>query len=839
MAPAAAGSPGAGGAAAAAGGGAGGDAVAAVVENRAREVGLVVIHPGLGALSVQQFVESSASYATLGALLQLHRPGAVVTLESPHAKANGVLGANSLVASFPCEVVPRTRSDFCDTRGLEVLLQVASNPEEVESLTSGESRGWYLAFSALNALARHYDDLSFAESSLHVEVAHSLLHMFLDSSSLETLEVFECLNLAQAGARGGAGQGRGGASGSSLFDAIDYTVTAAGAMKLRASLVQPFKDVESISARHAAVEELLSEGGHVDLAAALRSLPRSVDRLCADFINIVTKGEQGAPRHVARARKHIQSILELRDILLELPRINKTLGQAQSPLLVTVKKILEGPALAHIADAIDAFVDPDAAKASDQFVKMVEHVFCLRGGVSGFLDLARKAFLELEENVSSAVDSYRCEFGIPELKLRYTKKRGFWVEIPKREQFETLQRNSQQKFVELNSTSRGYRLGRASAVHCSTAELTSLNSRMRHACANCYRLTGEALGELVEGISSKISVLRALADSLGILDLLQSFAHYAAARNCVRPTVAKGDAPLAIVDGRHPILESEVSVPFCPNSTFLSKYHTLEMVFGPNGGGKTTYLRQVAQLVLLAQAGCYVPADFMSFSCVDAIFARSLMADEGGDIKEGKSSFLIEMADVARIEKCATARSMVLVDEVGRATGTAEGMAIAWAVAEMLLAIRCKAIFATHFTPLSQLNALYPACTIRSFKVQQQDGSLKFTCALGDESAEINLNYGILIARASSLPRPLVDTAAAMAEAYAACPQTVRGLFCTARLDARVAFKTAAKLSYLAALYDGGHISLDLVLAEIDELRGRAAASAFSREAAPPQTGAT
>ena len=506
-----------------------------------------------------------------------------------------------------------------------------------------------------------------------------------------------------------------------------------------------------------------------------------------------------------------------------------------------MKDILEGPALAHIAEAIDAFVDPDAAKASDQFVKMAEHVFCVRGGVSGFLDLARKAFLELEESVSSAVDSYRCEFGIPELKMRYTLKRGFWVEIPKREQFEMLQRNSKQKFVELTSTSCGYRLGRASTVHCSTAELNSLNSRMRHACDNCYRLTGEVLGDLVEGISSQISVLRALADSLGTLDLLQSFAHYAAARNCVRPTVTKDDAPLAIVDGRHPILEGETSVPFSPNSTFLSEFHTLEMVFGPNGGGKTTYLRQVAQLVLLAQAGSYVPADFMSFSCVDAIFARSLMADEGGDIEEGKSSFLIEMADVARIEKCATARSMVLVDEVGRATGTAEGMAIAWAVAEMLLALRCKAIFATHFTPLRQLNTLYPACIIRSFKVQQQDGNLNFTCELGDESAEKDLNYGILLARASSLPRALVDSAAAMAAAYSASPQTVRGLSCTARLDARVAFKTAAKLSYLAVLYDGGHISLDLVLAEIEELRGQAAASAFSREAAPhaPQTGAT
>ena len=851
-APEAGGTGGAGGAGGAGGGAAGGwgdgGAVAAVVENRAREVGLAVLLPGLAVLEVQQFVEASPSYGTLGALLQVHRPGAVVTLESPHAQASGVLGANAVVAALPCSTVARPRSDFNDVGGRSLLFHLAENAEEVENLSSGESRGWYLAFGAVHALMRHCDGESFAAASLRVVMAHSLLHVFLDSRSLETLEVFESLKPAAppAGARGGGLEwGRAGGREGSLFDVIDYTVTSVGAMKLRASLVQPFKDAESITARHVAVEELLKGEHLADVSAALRQLPRGLNRLCAAFCTGVPNEERGAgPAHlVARARKNIQAVLELRDVLLLLPQIAESLGPAQSPLLAAVREILHSPEIGQLAEAVDAFIDPDAAKANDQFVKMTEHVFSVRGGVSGFLDLARKTFLDLTEGVHATADEYRRDFCLPEMKLQFTQKRGFWVVFPKRHQFEVLQQDMPGKFVELSSAGRGRgKQARAGAVHCSTAELGSFNSRLRHAYANCYRLTDDVLRELMASIGAKICILRALADSLGMLDLLQSFARYAADRHCVRPTVSRKNGPLAIICGRHPILECDESAPFSPNSTFMSEYHTLEMVFGPNGGGKTTYLRQTAQLVLLAQAGSFVPAEFMSLSCVDAFFARSLMADEGGDLGEGKSSFLQEMADVARIEQCATSQSLVLVDEVGRATGAVEGMAVAWAVAEKLLSIRCKALFATHFTPLSRLSHFYPTCTVRCFRVKQSGGDLKFTCDLGQQVTEPDLNYGILLARASALPTGLVDSAAATAEAYANMERSGRhtAALGEGRHIMHTAFKVAGRVSILGALFDAGHISLDLVLAEMEELRGQAThlAATFHETEPPPAAAA-
>jgi len=627
-----------------------------------------------------------------------------------------------------------------------------------------------------------------------------------------------------------------------LFEVINYTVTSVGAMKLRASLVQPFKDAESISARHVAVQELLEGGRLADVSAALRRLPRGLSRLCTAFSTVMAKDGRDTAHLVARARKNTQAILELRDVLLALPQIAESLGPAQSPLLAVVQEILQSSEIDRIAEAVDAFIDPDAAKANDQFVKMTEHVFSVRGGVSGFLDLARKTFLDLTEGVHAAVDEYRREFGLPEIKLQYSQKRGFWVVFPKRHQFDVLQRDAPGKFVELSSAGVTRSKARAGAVHCSTAELGSFNSRLRHAYANCYRLTDDVLRELVASISSKISILRALADSLGMLDLLQSFACYAADRHCIRPAVSRSNGPLAIMGGRHPIMECDESVPFSPNSTFMSEYHTLEMVFGPYGGGKTTYLRQTAQLVLLAPAGSFVPAEFMSLSCVDAFFVRSLMADEGGDLGEGKSSFLQEMADVARIEQCATSQSLVLVDEVGRATGAVEGMAVAWAVAEKLLAIRCKALFATHFTPLSRLSYFYPTCTVRCFRVEQSCGSLKFTCDLDQQLPESDLNYGILLARASALPTGLVDSAAATAQAYAKMERSGRQstTVSAARHGMHAAFKLAGKLSILGALFDAGHVSLDHVLTQMEELRGQAAAhlGAFQQTAAPPAAAA-
>ena len=249
----------------------------------------------------------------------------------------------------------------------------------------------------------------------------------------------------------------------------------------------------------------------------------------------------------------------------------------------------------------------------------------------------------------------------------------------------------------------------------------------------------------------------ALAAALGTLDVLAAFAELAVRGGYVRPTVEEPGAPLVVRGGRHPVVEATSREPFVPNDTELDdEAAQIVVLTGPNMGGKSTYLRQVALIVLMAQAGSFVPADEASLGAVDRIFTRVGASD---DLARGESTFMVEMIETANILHHAGPESLVVLDEVGRGTATFDGLSLAWAIVEHLHEHRRpRTLFATHYHELTELATLLPRVVNRTLAVKEWKDDIVFLRRVVPGSAD--KSYGIQVARLAGLPRQVVERAA-------------------------------------------------------------------------------
>nr|AKI32388.1 DNA mismatch repair protein MSH4 [Watanabea reniformis] len=280
-------------------------------------------------------------------------------------------------------------------------------------------------------------------------------------------------------------------------------------------------------------------------------------------------------------------------------------------------------------------------------------------------------------------------------------------------------------------------------AHCTTHELHALNLRLQDALNDCMVLTYQVLDGLVTMVLQRMGLLHKLTDNMALLDKLCAFAGVVrdSVTKYVRPKCTE-EGPLAIVEGRHPLLECMEGIDFRPNDTYLADYSSFYIISGPNMSGKSTYLRQVALIVIMAQMGCFVPAKFASIRMVDRLFTR---IGAGDSIESNSSSFMVEMQETAYIVNNATPRSLVIIDELGRATSTADGVGIAWAVSEHLISLACPTLFATHFARLEELATLYPNCKLWHFNVDVDSNQLHFTWCLRP-GAKTAAHYGLKLA---------------------------------------------------------------------------------------------
>ena len=537
-----------------------------------------------------------------------------------------------------------------------------------------------------------------------VEPYRARSFLVIDDSTKANLELTETL--------------MGGRRTGSLLHIIDETVTAMGGRRLRQWLNYPLVDIAPIRARLDAVEELYRH-------PALREDIREQLKRVYDIERLCSKVSSGSA--TARDMRSLLSTLEV------IPAFEEWLDECRSDYLFEL-----GAALDPLDDLRERI---DRAIVEDPPQELTE------GGLfkEGFHD-------ELDEliEISDSGKDWMLEYeqkqiertGIDSLKVKFNKVFGYFIEVTK---------------ANLDKVPDDYirKQTLSNSERYFTPELKETEERIMGAEEKRKDLEYRLFEELRQEVGESVADLLQTASQLANLDVVASLAELARKNDYVRPEIAD-DETIDIEEGRHPVVEQMLEdEEFIPNPSTLSPERRLQIITGPNMAGKSTIIRQVALIVLMAQMGSFVPADDAHIGIVDKIFSRVGASD---NLARGQSTFMVEMTEAAHILNHATDRSLVILDEIGRGTSTFDGLSIAWAVAEYLHdELKAKTMFATHYHELTDLTRTLDAAVNLSIAVKEWQDEIIFLRKLVD--GEANRSYGIQVGKLAGLPQPVVDRA--------------------------------------------------------------------------------
>nr|XP_048320550.1 DNA mismatch repair protein MSH4 isoform X1 [Ziziphus jujuba var. spinosa] len=717
--------------------------VIGLIENRAKEVGVAAFDLRSASLHLSQYIETTSSYQNTRTLLHFYDP--MVIIVSPNKLApDGRVGVSELVDRFYATVkkVVMPRGCYDDTKGAVLIKNLAAKEPSALGLDTYYKQ-YYLCLAAAAASIKWIEaekGVIVTNHSLLVTFNGSFDHMNIDATSVQNLEIIEPLHSTLWGTSN---------KKRSLFHMLKTTKTFGGTRLLRANLLQPLKDIETINGRLDCLDELMSnEQLFFGLSQVLRKFPKETDRVLCHFCfkpKKVTNEVLGVDSS-KKSQMLVSSIILLKTTLDALPLLSKVLKDAKSIVLANIyKSICENEKYALIRKRIGEVIDEDVLHARVPFVARTQQCFAVKAGVDGLLDIARRSFCDTSEAIHNLANKYREDFKLPNLKLPYNNRHGFYFSIPHKD----IQGKLPSQFIQV--------MKHGNNIRCSTLELASLNVRNKSAAAECYLRTEVCLEALVDSIREDVSVLTLLAEALCLLDMLvNSFAHAISSKpadSYTRPEFTD-NGPLAIDAGRHPILEN-IHSDFVPNNIFLSEASNMVIVMGPNMSGKSTYLQQICLIVILAQIGCYVPAHFSTLRVVDRMFTRMGSLD---NLESNSSTFMTEMKETAFIMQNVSQRSLIVMDELGRATSSSDGFAIAWSCCEYLLSLKAYTIFATHMENLAELATIYPNVKILHLHVDIRNNRLDFKFQLKDGPRNIP-HYGLLLAEVAGLPNSVIETA--------------------------------------------------------------------------------
>src|SRR5574340_258056 len=511
-----------------------------------------------------------------------------------------------------------------------------------------------------------------------------------------------------------------------LIAALDSTMTGMGARLLRSWMLRPLIDAGAIEQRLDAVAHLVQQ-------TVVRGEIRKELRGIQDLERLTSRITLG----LATPRE----LLALRKSLTQLPVLKKfvtppTPGAAGSELLRHLHEEIDE--LADVREKLEmAIADEPPAVATEPGM--------LRAGYHAELDELRNLSQHSKQIIASMEERERKRTGIGSLKIRFNQVFGYYIEISK-PNLHLAPADFERKQTLVN------------AERFTSAELKEYERKILAADERILEIERQLFVDLRAGIAAKAARLRRTAAAIAQLDVLASFAKTAAERNYTRPEL-KDAGELLIVGGRHPVIEEllkQKGERFVPNDLcFEAGRQQLLLITGPNMGGKSTYLRQAALIILMAQMGSFVPARQAKLPITDRIFTRIGASD---NLARGRSTFLVEMSEVAAILTHATPASLVLLDEVGRGTATFDGLSIAWAVVEALHAgTRPRTLFATHYHELTELEQLLPAVQNVHVSVKETPSEIIFLRRVEPGSAD--KSYGIEVARLAGLPRSVIERA--------------------------------------------------------------------------------
>lgn len=622
------------------------------------------------------------------------------------------LGPSETVApenwdSAPDGAIVRPRHDFASSEG-EAQLQRAHGVATLDGF-GDFSRAMLAAAGGLMVYLDHVGRGSLP-LLLPPVARDGRATMAMDEATRASLEIV----VSQQGARAG-----------SLIAAVDRCVTGAGARQLAEDLGAPLTDKAAIEARLALAGWLRDDPLlRADVRTVLRALPdigRALGRLVAG---------RGSPRDLGQLRDGLSEARRIRDILK---------ARTDRPALLDALLPAMGGHGALTDLLSRALVpSPPTERQSGGFIA---------GGYDAALDELRAASGNARRAIAALEAKYRDETGISALKIRHNGVLGYFIEVPARHGDKLMAPDS----------GFAHRQTMAGAVRFNSLKLHEEGARIAEAGGHALAAEESHFEELVgEAVESRRAIAET-ASALARIDVAAGNAERAAEGDWCRPVIAQ-ERVLRIEGGRHPVVEAalgERGERFVSNDCTLSPDDRLWLIGGPNMGGKSTFLRQNALIVLLAQAGSFVPASGAVVGLCDRLFSRVGASD---NLARGRSTFMVEMVETAAILSQASENSFVILDEVGRGTSTYDGLALAWAVVEAVHeSLRCRCLFATHYHELSRLAETCDALSLHHVRAREWKGDLVLLHELAEGPAD--RSYGLAVARLAGVPQTVVSRA--------------------------------------------------------------------------------
>lgn len=529
-------------------------------------------------------------------------------------------------------------------------------------------------------------------------------YMFLDTSTRRNLEIYSSFSSNYEG---------------TLFSVVDKTITPMGARCLKRWINQPLINLNKIEKRLTIVEILFN---NYEVNENIRKLLSEV----SDIERLTSK--------VCSNRATPRDLLALKRSLNIIPKIKSALIGLKNQLLEQIA--LEIPELNEICGLIESAIREDG------------------GNTVGNGDVIKKGFnLEFDKLLEFATNSKkllleyqeeeRLKTGIPSLKIGFNNVFGYFIEVTKTHS------NKVPNYFERKQTL-------TNAERYTTPKLKELEEKLLNIEYEIQEFETSIYQQILQKISGFVEDLQKTAKIVSEIDCYANFARIAKENNYCKPIITN-EFELEIKNGRHPVVEKNLPLgeKYTPNSTFMDRNSTIHIITGPNMSGKSCYLRQVGLIVLLAQIGSFVPADYAKIGLVDRIFTRVGAQD---NISQGESTFLVEMQESANILNNATSKSLILLDEVGRGTSTFDGISIAWAIAEYIHNhIGAKTLFATHYHELNELESKYEGIVNYCIEVIEKDDKVIFTHKL--KRGYSDHSFGIYVAQMAGIPNEVINRA--------------------------------------------------------------------------------
>ncbi|KAI7863458.1 muts domain V-domain-containing protein [Spinellus fusiger] len=700
--------------------------VMAITEGRgvATEVGLCMLHFRSNECTLSQFADSQTYVKSLYHI-HLNDPQKILMMSA----SNNVIGDSKLhqliEQYFPnITIVTLPRKYFSDETGMTFLKDYGIQ-EDISSLILGLSTKYY-CLAATSAVFRYI-----MEHSKESYTLHTVKFKYKGAEGTMLIDIITARNLELVVNRDK------NYSNDTLYGVLNHTSTSMGTRLLRMSILQPPTDKKTIELRLDVVEELAEKEEMLSAIQSSLSHLTDMDHIISDIIKVPSK------QSVRHSEAKINHVIMLKNAIKAIKEISNSLSLSKGLLLTAIQKTLQDPSLDVFSRIIEETLNHDIEFQKTSLGLKNQRCYSVKERFNGLLDVARQTYKETVQDIYDMATEYGEITELP-IKLQFNNSKGFYLCISSIDQLSNF--TLPPLFINM--------VEKKKHITFTTLELLKKNFRLEESLTEVYLMSDSIITDLLQQFRANVNVLYKISEAIALLDLLVSFAKHYIDNDCyVRPEFTN---TLAIKAGRHPILDKISKNSIVPNDTFASLSSSFQFITGPNMSGKSTYIKQIALIAIMAHMGSFVPAEYASFRLSDQILSR---LTNDNTLELNTSSFMSEMRETAYILHNIKDTSLVLIDELGRGTSPQDALSIAGAICEELIQSKAYCFFSTHLHELSQIIDMYPnvvSLQLRVDMVEKNSACSMHYLYTVEDGHSSKYNYGLKTAELVGFPNEIM-----------------------------------------------------------------------------------